>query len=59
MFFTVSATGDPCNIDGRVVGPIPEWRLVPHDNNIGQRNVAPVASGIDGIKVSLKIDLFG
>jgi hypothetical protein len=22
---------------------IPEWRLVPHDNNIGQRNVAPVA----------------
>ena len=23
---------------------IPEWRLVPHDNNIGQRNVVPVAS---------------
>ena len=22
---------------------IPEWRLVPHDNNIGQRNVTPIA----------------
>jgi hypothetical protein len=42
MFFSVSASGDPGNIDGRVVGPIPEWRLVPHDNNIGQRNVHPV-----------------
>ncbi len=42
MFFSVSATGDPGNIDGHVVGPIPEWRLVPNDNNIGQRNVHPV-----------------
>jgi hypothetical protein len=41
MAFTVSAKGDPCNIDGRVTGPIPAWRLVPHDNNIGQRNVYP------------------
>ncbi|HYW16906.1 MAG TPA: hypothetical protein VE891_12245 [Allosphingosinicella sp.] len=42
MFFSVSANGDAGNIDGHVVGPIPEWRLVPHDNNLGQRNVCPV-----------------
>jgi zinc metalloprotease ZmpB len=43
MFFSVSANGDPSNIDGRITGSIPEWRLVPFDNNIGQRNVHPVA----------------
>jgi hypothetical protein len=43
MFFSVSARGDASNIDGRVIGPIPEWRLVPHDNNIAQRNVHPVS----------------
>lgn len=42
MFFSVSATGDAGNIDGHVTGPIGEWRLVPHDNNLGQRNVTPV-----------------
>jgi hypothetical protein len=42
MFFSVSATGDPSNIDGAIIGAIPEWRLVPNDNNIGQRNVHPV-----------------
>jgi zinc metalloprotease ZmpB len=46
MFFSVSASGDPGNIDGQVIGPIPEWRLVPHDNNIGQRNVHPVAMSL-------------
>jgi hypothetical protein len=45
MFFSVSATGDKSNIDGRVTGPIPEWRLVPYDNNLAQRNVTPVSSG--------------
>jgi hypothetical protein len=45
MFFSVSATGDPSNIDGRITGSIPEWRLVPNDNNIAQRNVHPVAGG--------------
>lgn len=49
MFFSVSAAGDPSNIDGRVSGPIPEWRLVPNDNNIGQRNVAPVAPSFQGL----------
>jgi hypothetical protein len=43
MFFSVSASNDPSNIDGRITGSIPEWRLVPHDNNLGQRNVHPVA----------------
>jgi hypothetical protein len=42
MFFSVSAKGDASNIDGAITGPIPEWRLVPHDNNIAQRNVHPV-----------------
>jgi hypothetical protein len=55
MFFSVSANGDPGNIDGHVVGPIPEWRLVPHDNNIGQRNVHPVV--LIKVKDLLKIDL--
>jgi len=54
MFFSVSATDDPGNIDGRVTGPIPEWRLVPHDNNIGQRNVAPVAAGFAGLVASFE-----
>ena len=43
LFFSVSAMDDPSNIDGRITGSIPEWRLVPHDNNIAQRNVHPVA----------------
>jgi zinc metalloprotease ZmpB len=55
MFFSVSARGDAGNIDGRVVGPIPEWRLVPHDNNIGQRNVHPVVAV--KVKDGLKVDL--
>ena len=46
MFMVVSATGDASNISNLSAGDsIPEWRLVPHDNNIGQRNVFPVAGG--------------
>jgi hypothetical protein len=42
----VSADDDPSNIDNFSGGDsIPEWRLVPHDNNLGQRNVAPVPGG--------------
>ena len=45
IFMVVSATGDPSNVSNLSPGEsIPEWRLVPHDNNIGQRNVAPVPS---------------
>jgi len=37
---------DASNVDNIAAGnSIPEWRLVPHDNNIGQRNVAPVPGG--------------
>ncbi len=46
MFFSVSAAGDASNIDERITGSIPEWRLVPHDNNIAQRNVHPVAAAL-------------
>jgi zinc metalloprotease ZmpB len=50
MLMSVSATGDISNNDPAsgfpcAVGPTPHWRLVPFDNNIGQRNVAPVAGG--------------
>ena len=46
MFMIVSATGDASNVNNIAPGDsIPEWRLVPHDNNIGQRNVAPVPGG--------------
>jgi hypothetical protein len=56
MFMEVSATGDLSNIDPATffpcaTGPTPEWRLVPFDNNLGQRNVAPVpgAGSIRGL----------
>jgi len=56
MFMEVSADADLSNIDQRTffpcaVGPTPEWRLVPFDNNLAQRNVTPVpgAGGIRGL----------
>ena len=43
MFMIVSANADPSNVSNFSAGEtIPEWRLVPYDNNIGQRNVTPV-----------------
>ena len=46
MLMIASATSDASNIDNFGAGDtIPEWRLVPHDNNIAQRNVAPVPGG--------------
>jgi hypothetical protein len=46
MLMVVSADGDPSNVDTFTMGEvIPEWRLVPNDNNIGQRNVSPVPGG--------------
>jgi hypothetical protein len=50
MLMSVSATGDLSNADPAsglpcAMGPTPHWRLVPFDNNLGQRNVAPVAGG--------------
>lgn len=45
-----SALGDPSNVDNFTAGEVVEdWRLVPNDNNVGQRNVNPVPGG-GGIK---------
>jgi hypothetical protein len=45
----VEAEGDPCNIQNLLpTETIEEWRLVPHDNNIGQRNVVLVPAGNSG-----------
>lgn len=59
MLMVVRADGDASNVDNFTAGEtIPEWRLVPNDNNIGQRNVNLVPggggeqglmAGIDGI----------
>jgi len=63
IFMIVSATGDASNVDNIASGDsIPEWRLVPNDNNVGQRNVAPVpgsgtsglAAEFDGLEFELK-----
>lgn len=49
MLMIVSATSDPSNIDNFAAGEvIPEWRLVPNDNNIGQRNVNLIPGGGGG-----------
>ncbi|MGE5111729.1 MAG: hypothetical protein ACM3JB_12785, partial [Acidobacteriaceae bacterium] len=50
MLMEVSCSGDRSNIDvvGALpcaFGPTPHWRLIPFDNNLAQRNVAPVAAG--------------
>ncbi len=44
LLASVSADGDASNAD-TVNGPVPHWRLVPFDNNIGQRNVSPEPGG--------------
>ena len=57
MLMVASADGDPSNVDTFTVGEvIPEWRLVPNDNNIGQRNVQPVAGGGGGEGLLLSLD---
>lgn len=39
------SNADPASMRPCATGPIPHWRLVPFDNNIAQRNLAPVAGG--------------
>lgn len=56
MLMVASSAGDTSNVDKFTAGEvIPEWRLVPNDNNIGQRNVFPVAGGggSEGLMTSL------
>ncbi len=53
MLAMVDATGAAPNLsdlanDSTISAPIGHWRLVPFDNNIAQRNVAPVAGGGGG-----------
>jgi len=55
MLMIVSATGDPSNVDNFTAGEVVEdWRLVPNDNNVGQRNVTLVpGSGLRGLLAGL------
>ena len=55
MLMIVSATGDPSNVDNFTAGEVVEdWRLVPNDNNVGQRNVTLVpGSGLRGLLTGL------
>ncbi len=55
------ATSDPSNTDHFTAGEVvPEWRLVPNDNNVGQRNVYPAAAGggTDGLVAALQNKVF-
>jgi zinc metalloprotease ZmpB len=48
MLMMVSCAEDPSNVDNFTVGDtIGEWRLVPNDNNVGQRNIT-FAAGESG-----------
>ena len=53
IIMMVSADNDASNIDNFTMGEtIPDWRLVPNDNNIGQRNMFPV-QGISEIRLTV------
>lgn len=53
IIMVVSADNDASNIDNFTASEtIPDWRLVPNDNNIGQRNMVPVL-GISQIKLTV------
>jgi hypothetical protein len=57
IIVVASATGDPSNIDNFTAGEvIAEWRLVPNDNNVAQRNVNPIpgGGGLEGLMAGLR-----
>ncbi|MBO9564468.1 MAG: hypothetical protein J7621_16910 [Niastella sp.] len=61
VLMIVSAPGDPSNIDNFTGGEtIEEWRLVPNDNNVGQRNVniLPGGGGENGLMLGLNRHIF-
>jgi hypothetical protein len=61
LMMIASATGDPANTSNFTAGEtVPEWRLVPNDNNIAQRNVSLVAAlgGSTSIKDALSDQVF-
>ncbi|HKG89764.1 MAG TPA: hypothetical protein VKA95_15710, partial [Nitrososphaeraceae archaeon] len=54
IIMVVSADNDASNIDNFTSGEtISDWRLVPNDNNTGQRNMVPVL-GISQIKLTVR-----
>ncbi|CAG0938736.1 hypothetical protein GALLN_00362 [Gallionellaceae bacterium] len=55
MLMIVSASGDPSNVDNFTAGEVVEdWRLVPNDNNVAQRNVTLVpGDGLRGLVAGL------
>lgn len=56
MLMIVSATGDPSNVDNFTGGEVvQDWRLVPNDNNVAQRNVTlvPGGGGMRGLTAGL------
>lgn len=54
MLMIVSADGDPSNVDNFTLGEfVQDWRLVPNDNNVGQRNVT-LAPGGGGLKALMQ-----
>jgi len=53
VIMVVSATDDASNLNSFTMGEtIPDWRLVPNDNNMGQRNMIPVQA-ISQIKLTV------
>lgn len=61
VLMIASVAGDPSNVDNFGPGEtIAEWRLVPNDNNIGQRNVqvVPGGGGMEGLLEGLDDHVF-
>jgi hypothetical protein len=57
VLMIASTAGDPSNVDNFTgAETIEEWRLVPHDNNVGQRNVTIVPGGGEGEALISAID---
>jgi hypothetical protein len=61
VLMIASVVGDPSNVDNFSPGEtIAEWRLVPNDNNVGQRNVqvVPGGEGAEGLMQGLDDHVF-
>jgi hypothetical protein len=57
LLMIASVAGDPSNVDNFAPGEtIAEWRLVPNDNNVGQRNVQLVPGGGGGEALRAALD---
>ncbi len=57
LLMIVSADGDAANVDHLAAGEsMPEWRLVPNDNNVAQRHVHLVPGGGGGAGLIAALD---